>query len=625
MISQIAKNIKSEQGVTLLLSILIMGSVLAISLSVATILLTEIKTSGDLLTTESVYQGSLAVAEEKLFTIKRNVPAASTTPTSQLNVKVTVDTPVIRSTSTPIIQVKVPVSTYMFESALEIPVYNPENTIGGSGYGKIKLTYLNTGASHNIRVYLCQYDPNIGLYFLAGNTSPSSACTSSNLSYGYWPFSYQDLSPGSVMEQIIDSTKQQKIFIYNLVSATSDAYVQIQSFDQDEITPKGLPYSGFKTVEVNSRSGDISRKIQLVIPSASLQTGSLGSGTGFSYFRSITVNGGQVSSGPLANFPVLVNYTDATLRSAPNGGNVQEPSGKDIAFFSDSAGANLLPFELEKYDPVTGNVVAWVKLANLDNGSIFYMLYGKSGADDVSSRTAVWNSSYKGVYHATENPTASGSVLSDSTANAFDLVTTTTSGSPGTTSGKIGNAVNFPAPNQYFGTKAVSSTNSLVGVGNRTMSGWFNFNNLLTFDSGNNALLSIGSQAGWFPNSGDYITITNSGTMRYEIFSSWSSYSTVSSSSIVPGSWYYVTATYDNTNLRFYINGNLVSILSAPGLAFSDYPFGISSAWGYGRFNDVKFDEIRISNIARSPGWITTEYNNQSSPSSFYTVGPQMP
>jgi hypothetical protein len=34
-------------------------------------------------------------------------------------------------------------------------------------------------------------------------------------------------------------------------------------------------------------------------------------------------------------------------------------------------------------------------------------------------------------------------------------------------------------------------------------------------------------------------------------------------------------------------------------------------------------DEVRISNIARSANWITTEYNNQSAPSSFYALGAQ--
>ena len=34
-------------------------------------------------------------------------------------------------------------------------------------------------------------------------------------------------------------------------------------------------------------------------------------------------------------------------------------------------------------------------------------------------------------------------------------------------------------------------------------------------------------------------------------------------------------------------------------------------------------DEIRVSNIMRSDGWISTENNNQSDPDNFYTLGPQ--
>jgi hypothetical protein len=36
-------------------------------------------------------------------------------------------------------------------------------------------------------------------------------------------------------------------------------------------------------------------------------------------------------------------------------------------------------------------------------------------------------------------------------------------------------------------------------------------------------------------------------------------------------------------------------------------------------------EEVHISNSARSAGWITTEYNNQSSPSTFYSVGGHQP
>jgi hypothetical protein len=32
-------------------------------------------------------------------------------------------------------------------------------------------------------------------------------------------------------------------------------------------------------------------------------------------------------------------------------------------------------------------------------------------------------------------------------------------------------------------------------------------------------------------------------------------------------------------------------------------------------------DEVRVSNVMRSAAWIATEYNNQSSPSTFFTLG----
>lgn len=34
-------------------------------------------------------------------------------------------------------------------------------------------------------------------------------------------------------------------------------------------------------------------------------------------------------------------------------------------------------------------------------------------------------------------------------------------------------------------------------------------------------------------------------------------------------------------------------------------------------------DEVRLATVARSAGWIATEFANQSSPSTFYGVGPE--
>jgi hypothetical protein len=44
---------------------------------------------------------------------------------------------------------------------------------------------------------------------------------------------------------------------------------------------------------------------------------------------------------------------------------------------------------------------------------------------------------------------------------------------------------------------------------------------------------------------------------------------------------------------------------------------------GGGYFYHGLIDELRISNTVRSAGWIATEYNNQSSPSTFLSEGSQ--
>jgi hypothetical protein len=46
---------------------------------------------------------------------------------------------------------------------------------------------------------------------------------------------------------------------------------------------------------------------------------------------------------------------------------------------------------------------------------------------------------------------------------------------------------------------------------------------------------------------------------------------------------------------------------------------GYHQAWN--EYYDGLLDEVRISTTVRSADWVATEYNNQSSPSTFYTVG----
>jgi hypothetical protein len=87
--------------------------------------------------------------------------------------------------------------------------------------------------------------------------------------------------------------------------------------------------------------------------------------------------------------------------------------------------------------------------------------------------------------------------------------------------------------------------------------------------------------------------------------------------------WYHIVLTFDGTTARIYNNGGtpINGVCNAPTWPAETLLIGDRSA-GSRQFHGF-IDEVRLSNVARSRGWITTEYVNQNSPSSFYSVGPE--
>jgi len=89
--------------------------------------------------------------------------------------------------------------------------------------------------------------------------------------------------------------------------------------------------------------------------------------------------------------------------------------------------------------------------------------------------------------------------------------------------------------------------------------------------------------------------------------------------------WVYIAAVYDPGASRFkglYLDGNLVgSSTHGPTTTGTVTGFRIGQD-RTGRASDPsQFDEVRISNTARTPDRIKTEFNNQNDPASFYAIG----
>jgi RHS repeat-associated protein len=336
------------------------------------------------------------------------------------------------------------------------------------------------------------------------------------------------------------------------------------------------------------------------------------SSNGYSYVRSIAIDHTKVPNTDQTNFPFLLNTTDPLLATTANGGHVANPNGYDIIFTSDPAGQNVLNYEMEEYDPVHGQVIAWVDLPTLSHGSdtILYVFYGNSNITTPQQNpTAVWDSNYGGVWHLS----GSGNLQSfpDSTANANNG---TAVGSLSETSGQIGNSVGISGGYIDVGNKP-----SVLPTHTGTFSIWANF---YAFKSCNCLSALMGNGYTWNSANGTLFSIWSAGSLTFVVGGSGGN-SSVSDNNLSAGQWYYFTGTWDGSTVSLYSNGALVASTSQSTDASPAYNLnlGTDGAVGYlETYLNASIDEARVSGIARSADWIASEYNNQSSPSTFYAV-----
>ncbi len=117
------------------------------------------------------------------------------------------------------------------------------------------------------------------------------------------------------------------------------------------------------------------------------------------YRRRITVDKTMVVSGNLTGFPVQIAFKDDALKSLANGGHVMDDKAQDICFVTADA-KELLPYEIEKYDPVSGEFKALVRLPKVmsSEDTVFYMYYGgKSKSQAKAAEGRVWDTGMKKI------------------------------------------------------------------------------------------------------------------------------------------------------------------------------------------------------------------------------------
>lgn len=327
----------------------------------------------------------------------------------------------------------------------------------------------------------------------------------------------------------------------------------------------------------------------------------------------IVIDNTKVSgSSDLTDFPVLLTednfFSDVFSNTQSN--------GEDLRFSTDSAGDNEIPREVVKWDTSTPAAEVWVKVPTLycDQDTTIYVHYDNPDASgyaetDTYGAQNVWNTNYKMVQHLTNN-------ANDSTSNNNDG---TVYGATSGVSGQIAEAYSFDGTDDYVDM-------GFVFLGTLALHAWFYTDetstrrNLFGNRKSNPYYIRL-----FGVENGEYELIT----YDYDTGAHGIEKDLGNSVAYPTGQWVHVVAIFEKTasnsaNYYIYENGTLVASTSDDYYETDAYNFyfgAYNKEGSPGNLWHGSIDELRIMDYVPSADWIATEYNNQSSPSSFAKLG----
>ena len=384
-----------------------------------------------------------------------------------------------------------------------------------------------------------------------------------------------------------------------------------QTFTYTPTSATGSPYTISTT---NSTS--------LINPSSISYT--VNGATGYQHYVPITVTSNtSIASGTQSNFPMLVSSTFSQWKSVGNGGHIQNlataPNGgqepADLIYSLSSSCTSPLNFETESYNSSTGALVDWVNVPTMQAGQIIYVCYGNSSVTtDQSNPSSTWNSNYVGVWHLPNGTTLSAN-------NSVSGVAGTINGPVAATTGQIDGGGQWGGHTTDAITTDVTTNNI-----QRSYSIW-------TYETGYGGgnLGRIFDKRVSSAQTEQLYTSSAATTLGYT--RNWTS-AGVEWDIPVPSfnAWHYVVVTYDDSSASnvptFYVDGVAQTITATVDTPPSGTPITDTDNYVLGnRANDYarnwggSLDEFRIANTILPASWVKTEYDNQSAPGTFYTMG----
>ena len=317
--------------------------------------------------------------------------------------------------------------------------------------------------------------------------------------------------------------------------------------------------------------------------------------------KRITIDPTKVTDDQTA-FPVWIALTDADLAARAG------MTGSDI-YFTRPDGTPL-EHELQRWTKTTGLLEAWVRVDLSDSmPTLLELRYGDPGPAHGPNPSLVFSSSFAAVWH-----------LDDSLANT--TVVDATTARNGTAMGgldtsdqvaaQLGGGIEFDGNNNQ-----IQFTNPYAGNGPHTISAWVNQKNTNNFDS----IVTVGSSMTsrsrflW-----SHYLASGAGVGFYT--NDWTD---AQNMDLRNGGWVLVHWVFEGVVSRLYRDGVELADTHQhqPGIntqGTAGYLGYAPSDWGTCALDGI-LDEVRLATVVRSAGWIATEFANQKSPATFYSVG----
>lgn len=307
----------------------------------------------------------------------------------------------------------------------------------------------------------------------------------------------------------------------------------------------------------------------------------------------------------LDNFDLYVDLSNADLAANARA------DGTDI-YFTDSNGVPLT-FERERWSG--GRLIAWVLLPHIDMSTALtiYVAYGDVSRASQPDPAATF-AAYSAVWHLDD--TLATTSISDATGNAtgtaVGLATTDQM------AGKLGGAIHFDGT----GNERIDFTSMLIGTGPHTISAWVN----QQADTHTSAIVTVGTNA--TDQARFLYGAYGGGPVGAGLYNDdWQT------TDIEGAGWKLVHWTYNGTDKKSHLFIDGVEVM--PAKTFNGQANTPASTGSIGYAPEPTFgnptgmlgmiDEVRISTTLRPPALCAADFANQSSPSTFYSVGAAEP